>query len=55
VEAVGWVAFFWLTFLAALPGLWLLWALRGYFGAQAAQSLTLALEDRSTANGPMRP
>jgi MFS transporter, PAT family, beta-lactamase induction signal transducer AmpG len=55
VEAVGWVTFFWLTFLAALPGLWLLWALRSYFGAQAAQSVNLALEDRSAANGPMRP
>jgi PAT family beta-lactamase induction signal transducer AmpG len=28
VEAVGWVAFFFLTFLVALPGLWLLWRLK---------------------------
>src|SRR5579884_1504058 len=28
VEAVGWVAFFFITFLAALPGLGLLWFLR---------------------------
>ncbi|MGH7232209.1 MAG: AmpG family muropeptide MFS transporter [Nitrospiraceae bacterium] len=28
VEAVGWVTFFFITFLAALPGLWLLWQLR---------------------------
>lgn len=28
VEAVGWVAFFFMTFLAALPGLGLLWFLR---------------------------
>ena len=28
VEAVGWVLFFFITFLAALPGLWLLWRLR---------------------------
>jgi len=31
VEAVGWVSFFFITFLAALPGLWLLWILREYF------------------------
>lgn len=29
VEAVGWVEFFFITFLAALPGLWLLQRLRG--------------------------
>jgi len=28
VEAVGWVTFFFFTFLAALPGLWLLWRMR---------------------------
>jgi PAT family beta-lactamase induction signal transducer AmpG len=28
VDAVGWGRFFFLTFLAALPGLWLLWRLR---------------------------
>jgi PAT family beta-lactamase induction signal transducer AmpG len=28
VEAVGWPTFFFLTFLAALPGLWLLWVLQ---------------------------
>lgn len=28
VEAVGWGWFFFITFLAALPGLWLLWRLR---------------------------
>ncbi len=28
VEAVGWATFFFITFLAALPGLWLLWRLR---------------------------
>ncbi len=35
VEAVGWVPFFFLTFLAALPGLWLLWFLRSNLGRQA--------------------
>jgi PAT family beta-lactamase induction signal transducer AmpG len=28
VEAVGWVRFFFLTFVAALPGLWLVWRQR---------------------------
>ncbi len=28
VEAVGWPVFFFITFLAALPGLWLLWLMR---------------------------
>jgi len=28
VEFVGWIVFFFLTFLAALPGLWLVWWLR---------------------------
>ncbi|MDE3119827.1 MAG: MFS transporter [Nitrospirota bacterium] len=28
VESVGWVTFFFLTFLAALPGLWLVWRQR---------------------------
>jgi MFS transporter, PAT family, beta-lactamase induction signal transducer AmpG len=31
VEAVGWIIFFFMTFLAALPGLWLLWRLRADF------------------------
>ena len=29
VESIGWASFFFITFLAALPGLWLLWWLRG--------------------------
>jgi PAT family beta-lactamase induction signal transducer AmpG len=29
VEAVGWAAFFFLTAVTALPGLWLVWRLRG--------------------------
>jgi PAT family beta-lactamase induction signal transducer AmpG len=28
VESVGWASFFFITFLTALPGLWLLWRLR---------------------------
>jgi PAT family beta-lactamase induction signal transducer AmpG len=28
VAAFGWATFFFITFLAALPGLWLLWLLR---------------------------
>ena len=38
VEAVGWAAFFFFTFLIALPGLVLLWWLRGHLtaGARAA-------------------
>jgi PAT family beta-lactamase induction signal transducer AmpG len=28
VESIGWASFFFITFLAALPGLWLLWWLR---------------------------
>jgi len=28
-ESLGWVVFFFLTFLAALPGLWLLWRMQG--------------------------
>lgn len=36
VETVGWVLFFFLTFLAALPGLWLLWHLRDALGRQTA-------------------
>ncbi len=35
VEAVGWAPFFFLTFLAALPGLGLLWLLREALGRQA--------------------
>ncbi len=34
VETVGWVVFFFITFLAALPGLGLLWRLRDYLSAQ---------------------
>lgn len=34
VETVGWVPFFFITFLAALPGLWLLWYLREELGKQ---------------------
>jgi PAT family beta-lactamase induction signal transducer AmpG len=29
VESIGWASFFFITFLTALPGLWLLWWLRG--------------------------
>ena len=29
VESVGWVVFFFLTAVTALPGLWMLWRLRG--------------------------
>jgi MFS transporter, PAT family, beta-lactamase induction signal transducer AmpG len=39
VEAVGWVSFFFITFLAALPGLWLLWRLRDYFTTGRSQTL----------------
>jgi MFS transporter, PAT family, beta-lactamase induction signal transducer AmpG len=39
VEAVGWVSFFFITFLAALPGLWLLWWLREYFTTGRSQTL----------------
>ena len=39
VEAVGWVSFFFITFLAALPGLWLLWWLRDYFTGSRSQTL----------------
>jgi PAT family beta-lactamase induction signal transducer AmpG len=39
VEAVGWVLFFFITFLAALPGLWLLWWLRDYFTTGRSQAL----------------
>ena len=34
VESVGWVVFFFITFLAALPGLGLLWRLRDYLSTQ---------------------
>jgi PAT family beta-lactamase induction signal transducer AmpG len=37
VEAVGWVTFFFITFLAALPGLWLLWRLRVYLRTGSAE------------------
>ena len=33
VEAVGWQPFFFITFLAAIPGLWLLWLLRAQIAA----------------------
>jgi MFS transporter, PAT family, beta-lactamase induction signal transducer AmpG len=39
VETVGWVSFFFITFLAALPGLWLLWWLRDYFTTGRSQAL----------------
>lgn len=39
VEAVGWVSFFFITFLAALPGLWLLWWLRDYFTTGRSETL----------------
>lgn len=39
VESVGWVSFFFITFLAALPGLWLLWWLRDYFTTGRSQAL----------------
>ncbi len=35
VEAVGWVPFFFLTFLVAVPGLWLLWRLRRHIEGEA--------------------
>ena len=38
VEAVGWVVFFFLTFLVAIPGLWLLWWLRDRVFAEARPS-----------------
>lgn len=37
VQGAGWVTFFFLTFLAALPGLWLLWRLRGFLNKLAVQ------------------
>lgn len=36
VETVGWVVFFFITFLAALPGLGLLWRLREHLNTQPA-------------------
>jgi PAT family beta-lactamase induction signal transducer AmpG len=33
VEAVGWANFFMLTFIAALPGLWLVWRMRAQIDA----------------------
>ena len=44
VEAVGWVTFFFITFLAALPGLWLLWCLREQVAAAAARNTTAATD-----------
>ena len=43
VEAVGWQTFFFVTFLVALPGLWLLWRLRDHLTAY--QSGTAAPAD----------
>jgi len=37
VEAVGWVRFFFVTFLAALPGLWLVWRQRAELTALEAK------------------
>lgn len=37
VEAVGWVRFFFVTFLAALPGLWLVWRQRAELVALQAK------------------
>ena len=37
VDAVGWGQFFFVTFLAALPGLWLLWRLREHLSEGSAQ------------------
>ncbi|MFQ5993184.1 MAG: MFS transporter, partial [Nitrospiraceae bacterium] len=37
VEAVGWVIFFLVTFFAALPGLWVLWRMKGYLERQATR------------------
>lgn len=37
VEAVGWVRFFFVTFLAALPGLWLVWRQRAELAALQAK------------------
>jgi PAT family beta-lactamase induction signal transducer AmpG len=37
VEAVGWQTFFFITFLAALPGLWVLWRLKEKLTAGAGQ------------------
>ncbi|HJU04204.1 MAG TPA: MFS transporter [Nitrospiraceae bacterium] len=37
VEAVGWVTFFFITFVAALPGLWLLWRLRAHLNADTSR------------------
>ena len=36
VDAVGWGQFFFVTFLAALPGLWLLWRLREHLMEEPA-------------------
>lgn len=41
VESVGWVLFFFVTFLAALPGLWLLWRLRNDIDNQAQRKQNL--------------
>jgi len=44
VAGVGWANFFLLTFVAALPGLWLLWRMRGVILSAAG--------DRSAPGGP---
>jgi PAT family beta-lactamase induction signal transducer AmpG len=38
VDAVGWSRFFFVTFLAALPGLWVLWRLREHFVERPARA-----------------
>jgi MFS transporter, PAT family, beta-lactamase induction signal transducer AmpG len=39
VQAVGWVQFFWLTFLIALPGLWAVWRIRGQVPVRPGSAL----------------
>lgn len=48
VEAVGWAMFFFLTFLAALPGLWMVWRLRGYLALDRQKKVN---KGEDTANG----
>ncbi len=40
VEMVGWAQFFFWSFLVALPGIWLVWALRGQLHQEAARDAT---------------
>lgn len=49
VESVGWVLFFFVTFLAALPGLWLLWRLRNDVDNQAQQKENIAVAQAEPA------